>query len=42
MKIDSVRIENFRSFADATISLNDYACLVGPNGAGKVYRFDCT
>ena len=35
MKIDSVRIENFRSFADATIPLNDYSCLVGPNGAGK-------
>ena len=35
MKIASVHIENFRSFADATISLNDYGCLVGPNGAGK-------
>ena len=35
MKIDSVRIENFRSFANATIPLNDYSCLVGPNGAGK-------
>ena len=35
MKIASVRIENFRSFADATVPLNDYACLVGPNGAGK-------
>jgi predicted ATP-dependent endonuclease of OLD family len=35
MKIASVRIENFRSFADATIPFNDYACLVGPNGAGK-------
>ena len=35
MKIASVHIENFRSFADATIPLNDYACLVGPNGAGK-------
>ena len=33
--IDSVRIENFRSFADATIGFNNYACLVGPNGAGK-------
>ncbi len=35
MKIISVRIENFRSIEDATIPLNDYACLVGPNGAGK-------
>ena len=35
MMIDSVRIENFRSFADATIGFNNYACLVGPNGAGK-------
>ena len=35
MKIDSVRIENFRSFADAMIPLNDYSCLVGTNGAGK-------
>lgn len=35
MKIKSVRIENFRSFADATISFGDYVCLVGPNGAGK-------
>lgn len=35
MRISSVRIENFRSFDDATVPLNDYACLVGPNGAGK-------
>ena len=35
MKIASLRIENFRSFADTTISLSDYSCLVGPNGAGK-------
>lgn len=35
MKIASVRIENFRSFADDTIPFNDYTCLVGPNGAGK-------
>ncbi len=35
MKIASVRIENFRSFNDETISFNDYVCLVGPNGAGK-------
>ena len=35
MKIESVRIENFRSFKDATVPFNDYTCLVGPNGAGK-------
>lgn len=35
MKIMSIRIENFRSFQDETISLNRYSCFVGPNGAGK-------
>jgi len=35
MKIKSVRIENFRSFQDETITLNRYSCFVGPNGAGK-------
>ncbi len=35
MKIESIRIKNLRSFADATIPFNDYTCLVGPNGAGK-------
>jgi len=35
MKIESVRIENFRGFRDETIYLKDYTCLVGPNGAGK-------
>lgn len=35
MKIKSVRIENFRSFRDETISVNPYSCFVGPNGAGK-------
>jgi putative ATP-dependent endonuclease of the OLD family len=35
MKIKTIRIENFRSFQDATISLNRYSCFVGPNGAGK-------
>ena len=31
MKIGSGRIENLRSFADATVPLNDYTCFVGPN-----------
>lgn len=35
MKIESVRIENFRGFRDETVSLDDYTCFVGPNGAGK-------
>lgn len=35
MKIKCIRIENFRSFRDETISLNKYSCFVGPNGAGK-------
>lgn len=35
MKIDSVRIQNFRSYKDQTVSLDDYSCFVGANGAGK-------
>jgi putative ATP-dependent endonuclease of the OLD family len=35
MKLRNLRIENFRSFKDETISFDDYTCLVGPNGAGK-------
>lgn len=35
MKIESVRIENFRSFKDETIRFDDYSCFVGRNGAGK-------
>ena len=35
MKIDSIKIANFRSFADETVPFNAYNCLVGPNGAGK-------
>ncbi|WP_435349865.1 AAA family ATPase, partial [Klebsiella quasipneumoniae] len=35
MKINTVRIENFRSFNDETITLDDYTCFVGCNGAGK-------
>ncbi len=33
MKISSVRSEKFRSFEDVIVPLNDYTCLVGPNGA---------
>lgn len=35
MKINTIRIQNFRSFEDQTIIFNRYSCLVGPNGAGK-------
>jgi putative ATP-dependent endonuclease of the OLD family len=35
MKIKTIRIENYRSFQDETISLNRYSCFVGPNGVGK-------
>lgn len=35
MRIASVGIKNFPSFADETITFNDYTCLVGPNGCGK-------
>ena len=35
MRIESVRIENFRSFKDETVKLDNYNCLVGANGAGK-------
>lgn len=35
MKLESVRIRNFRSFDDVTIDFGDYTCFVGPNGAGK-------
>ena len=35
MKLESVRIQNFRTFKDSTIFFDDYNCFVGPNGAGK-------
>jgi hypothetical protein len=35
MRIKSIRLENFRSFEDETVSLDRYSCFVGPNGAGK-------
>jgi energy-coupling factor transporter ATP-binding protein EcfA2 len=35
MKIAAIHIKNFRAFADENINLNDYTCLVGPNGGGK-------
>lgn len=35
MKIESVRIQNLRSFENELVPFNDYTCLVGPNGSGK-------
>lgn len=35
MKLESVRIQNFRAFKDETIQFDNYNCIVGPNGAGK-------
>lgn len=35
MKIESVRIQNFRTFKDETIFFDNYSCFVGPNGSGK-------
>lgn len=35
MRIESVRIENFRGFSDETVLLDDYSCFVGRNGSGK-------
>src|SRR6266568_6271629 len=35
MRIESVKIENFRTFRGETILFDAYTCLVGPNGGGK-------
>lgn len=35
MKIESLRIENFRAFKYETIDFDDYTSFVGPNGVGK-------
>ena len=35
MRLYSLRIQQFRSFADETLLLDPYTCLVGPNGSGK-------
>ncbi len=40
MKIESIRIENFRSYKDETILFDNYTCFVGPNGAGKSTVFN--
>jgi putative ATP-dependent endonuclease of the OLD family len=35
VKLQSIAIKNFRCFEDATIQLDDYTALIGPNGCGK-------
>jgi len=35
VRIESLRIENFRGFADVEIPLDNYTCFVGRNGSGK-------
>jgi putative ATP-dependent endonuclease of OLD family len=35
VRIESIRIQNFRAIEEETIILDDYTCLVGPNGCGK-------
>ena len=35
MRLEKIRIENFRSFKDETIEFDPYTGLVGPNGSGK-------
>lgn len=35
MKIESIRIENLRSFADVAIQFENYTYLVGSNGADR-------
>jgi len=35
MRIDTIRIKNFRAIKDQTVRFTDYTCLLGANGAGK-------
>ena len=35
MKLREVRIENFRSFKDQTIAIDDYTSCMGANSTGK-------
>ncbi|MGD9653313.1 MAG: AAA family ATPase, partial [Candidatus Dadabacteria bacterium] len=35
MKLESLRIQNFRAIDDETIHFDDYTCLIGANGCGK-------
>ncbi len=35
MRVENIRIENFRAFKGADVPIGRYTCLVGPNGSGK-------
>ena len=35
MRIEEIRIQNFRSLKDEAIKLTSFNAFVGPNGAGK-------
>lgn len=35
MRLSKIKIKNFRSFKDETITFDKYTCVVGPNGSGK-------
>lgn len=35
MRLASLRLQNFRSCRDVSVSFDDYTCLVGQNGVGK-------
>lgn len=35
MRLQSLHIQNFRSFKDQVISFDTYTCVAGPNGSGK-------
>ena len=35
IKIEKIRIENFRCFEDVEIPFDDYTCFIGSNGSGK-------
>jgi putative ATP-dependent endonuclease of the OLD family len=35
MKIQTLKIHNFRSIKDVTINLDDYSLLIGENNVGK-------
>jgi len=35
MRIESIKIENFRCFKNETVYFDDYTCFVGANGCGK-------
>lgn len=35
VRLESIRVQNFRAIEDETVLFDDYTCLVGPNGCGK-------